>query len=179
MSSDTSSESNLRSLFETALREYEKQAGTNLLDNHLTIKLQSCNSADAVSAILQEHAQAFHMFRGDDGKAIKWLKRTVHVLHMLSTSNAFSEGVGLVRLKLSALNYIALQASFLTYFIQPFPPAKAIFAGIGILLAVCTILSFTRPRGPRLINVYYVQAIKDVSATSGNLPVLSDRLAIT
>ncbi|SRR6266404_3880988 len=105
MSSDTSSESNLRSLFETALREYEKQAGTNLLDNHLTIKLQSCNSADAVSAILQEHAQAFHMFRGDDGKAIKWLKRTVHVLHMLSTSNAFSEGVGLVRLKLSALNY--------------------------------------------------------------------------
>jgi Cu+-exporting ATPase len=33
MSSDPSSEPNLRPLFETALREYEKQAGANLLDN--------------------------------------------------------------------------------------------------------------------------------------------------
>lgn len=112
MSIDTSSESNLRSLFETALREYETQAGTNLLDNQLTIKLQSCDSADDINAVLQEQAQGFLKFRGDDGKLIKWLKRTVHVLHTLSTSSVLSEGVGL-----------------------PFPPAKAIFAGIGILLA--------------------------------------------
>ena len=65
-----SSESNLRSLFETALREYEKQAGTNLLDNRIIINLQSCESAEAISAVLQEQAQAFHKFRGDDGKLI-------------------------------------------------------------------------------------------------------------
>jgi len=106
MSSDPTSESNLRSLFETALREYEKQAGTNLLDtgNSLIIKLQNCDSTDNINAVLQEQAQAFRRFRGDNGKLNKWLKRTVHVLHMLSTSNALSEGVGLVRLKLQALN---------------------------------------------------------------------------
>ncbi|KAF8259081.1 hypothetical protein EI94DRAFT_1790681 [Lactarius quietus] len=109
MSSDP--ESNLRSLFETALKEYEKQAGMNLVDNRLIIRLQSCDSADAISAVLQEQAQAFHKFRGGDGKLISWLKRTVHVLYTLSTSSALGAGVGL-----------------------PFPPANAIFAGIGILL---------------------------------------------
>ncbi|KAH9010235.1 hypothetical protein EDB84DRAFT_1544401 [Lactarius hengduanensis] len=114
MSLDPLSESNirLRSLFETALKEYEKKAGTILLDNPLTIKLQNCNSAEAINDVLQEQAQAFQKFRGNDGKFAKWLKRTVHVLHTLSTSSVLGEGVGL-----------------------PFPPAKAIFAGIGILLA--------------------------------------------
>jgi len=96
MSSDPTSESNLRSLFETALREYEKQAETNLLDNSLTIKLQNCDSADAISTVLQEQAQAFRRFRGDNGKLNKWLKRTVHVLHTLSTSSVLGEGIGLV-----------------------------------------------------------------------------------
>ncbi|KAH8994000.1 hypothetical protein EDB92DRAFT_1852164 [Lactarius akahatsu] len=114
MSLDPLSESNirLRSLFETALKEYEKKAGTILLDNPLTIKLQNCNSAEAINDVLQEQVQAFQKFRGNDGKFAKWLKRTVHVLHTLSTSSVLGEGVGL-----------------------PFPPAKAIFAGIGILLA--------------------------------------------
>ncbi|KAH9083702.1 hypothetical protein EDB83DRAFT_38370 [Lactarius deliciosus] len=114
MSLDPLSESNirLRSLFETALKEYEKKAGTILLDNPLTIKLQNCNSAEAINDVLQEQAEAFHEFRGNDEKFAKWLKRTVHVLHTLSTSSVLGEGVGL-----------------------PFPPTKAIFAGIGILLA--------------------------------------------
>ena len=92
-----SSESNIRSLFETALREYEKQAGTNLLDNRLIIKLQSCHSTDTITTVLQEQAQAFNKFRGGDGKLTRWLKRTVHVLHTLSTSSALGAGVGLVR----------------------------------------------------------------------------------
>ncbi|KAH9083693.1 hypothetical protein EDB83DRAFT_2330627, partial [Lactarius deliciosus] len=134
MSLDTFSESNLRSLLETALTEYEKKTGTKLLDNTLTIKLQGCNSANAISDVLQEQAQAFHEFRGNDGKVIQWLKRTVHVLHTLSTSSALGEGVGL-----------------------PFPPAKAIFTGIGILLAVCIVLCAD--------DVRCVQTIKDVSAS--------------
>ena len=140
MSSDPVSESNLRSLFETALKEYEKQAGTNLLDNRLIIQLQSCHSADAVSAILQEQAQAFHTFRGGDGKLISWLKRTVYVLYTLSTSNVLAAGVGMVRFKLFELP-VTLQHKLLTFLIriQPFPPANAIFAGIGILLAVCIV----------------------------------------
>ena len=94
------SESNLQSFFETALKEYEKQAGTNLLDNRIIINLQSCESAEAINAILREQAQAFHKFRGNDGKLTRWLKRTVHVLHTLSTCSVLGAGVGLVRYKL-------------------------------------------------------------------------------
>jgi len=85
---DPTSEYSLRSLFETALREYEKQAGTNLLNDSLTIKLQNCDSTDAISAVLQEQAQAFRRFRGDDGKLNKLLKQTVHAV--LNTSSALA-----------------------------------------------------------------------------------------
>jgi hypothetical protein len=88
----------LRSLFETARNEYEKQAGSNLVEHQLTVRLRGCDSADSVLAVLQEQAEAFHKFRGHDGKVIKWLKRTVHVLHTLSTSGVLGEGIGLVRL---------------------------------------------------------------------------------
>ena len=97
MSMDPSSESNLRSLFEIALGEYEKQAGINLLNDRLIVKLQSCDSADAINAILQDQAQAFQTFRGDDRKLGRWLKRTVHALHMLSTSGVLGAAFGLVR----------------------------------------------------------------------------------
>ena len=105
MSSDPSPESNLRSLFETALTEYEKQEKTSLRDNPLIIKLQSCDSADAINAILQEQAQAFHTFRGDDGKLNKCLKRTVHVLHELSTSSTLGAAIGLVRCRLFRITF--------------------------------------------------------------------------
>ena len=76
-----------------------------MLDNRLIIQLQSCDSADDINAVLQEQAQAFHKFRGDDGKLIRWLKRTVHVLYTLSTSSALGAAVGLVRWKLLTLPY--------------------------------------------------------------------------
>jgi hypothetical protein len=104
MSSDVSSESNLRYLFETALTEYKKHAGTDILDHRLIIELQNCDSADAINAVLQEQAQVFHGFRGDDGKLIRWLKRTVHVLYTLSTSSALGSAAGLVCWKLPTLN---------------------------------------------------------------------------
>ncbi|KAI0292988.1 hypothetical protein B0F90DRAFT_1670986 [Multifurca ochricompacta] len=110
MSSTTSSD--LQSLFQTALSEYQIKAGTNIIDHPLTTKLKTCSSADSILALLQQEAQAFRKFRGDDGKLIKFLKGTVHALYTLSTSGILGEGIGL-----------------------PFPPAKAIFAGIGVLLA--------------------------------------------
>jgi hypothetical protein len=51
---------------------------------------------------------------------------------------------------------------FLMLFFKPFPPANAIFAGIGILLAVC-IDTFSHRLGP--YDVHCFQAIKDVSAS--------------
>jgi hypothetical protein len=44
--------------------------------------------------------------------------------------------------------------------LQPFPPARAIFAGIGILLGVCVLIGFTQASP---CDIYFFhQAIKDV-----------------
>ncbi|KAF8266573.1 hypothetical protein EI94DRAFT_1701648 [Lactarius quietus] len=102
----------LQELFENALKEYEGRAGTKLLEHEVSIKLRSCDSANSVIEVLQTEAQKFHKFRRDDGKVMKWLKRTVYVLHALSTSELVGQSVRV-----------------------PFPPAQAIFAGIGVLLS--------------------------------------------
>jgi hypothetical protein len=88
----------LKSLFEAALEEFEKRAGTNLLQHQVIDKLVNCQSADSVIDVLQQEAQAFRDFRGDDGRLMTWLKRTVNVLYVLSTSSVLGEGIGLVRL---------------------------------------------------------------------------------
>jgi len=99
-------------LFEIALQNYEKQTGMKLVEHPLAKQLEICNSVGRITAILQETAQPLREFRGDSGKLMKSLQATVHVLYTVSTSTALGEGIGL-----------------------PFPPAKAIFAGIAILLA--------------------------------------------
>lgn len=86
-----------QSIFDAALREYETRVGINLVGHPLSVKLERCNCVDSVAAVLEEQASAFREFRGDDGKVMKWLKRAVHVLHALSTSGVFGEGIGLVR----------------------------------------------------------------------------------
>ncbi|SRR6266702_1294436 len=87
---------NIQELFESALKEYEGRTGTKLLEHELATRLSSCNSADSIVGILQAQAQKFQKFRGDDGKVMKWIKRTVHVLHTLSSSGALGQGTGLV-----------------------------------------------------------------------------------
>ena len=94
MSIDPSPE--LKSLFETALNEFEKRAGSNLVQHQIIDRLVNCESADSVIDVLQEQAQAFRNFRGDDGKLMTWLKRTVNALYTLSTSGVLGEGIGLV-----------------------------------------------------------------------------------
>jgi hypothetical protein len=124
----------LKSLFETALNEFEKRAGTNLAQHQVISKLVNCESADSVIDVIQEQAQAFRNFRGDGGKLTTWLKRTVNVLYNLSVSEMLCEGASLVCVY-SFLRHALCNISFL----QPFPPAKALFAGIAVLLGVCTL----------------------------------------
>jgi hypothetical protein len=86
----------LKSLFETALNEFERRTGTNLVQHQIIDKLVTCDSANSVIDVLQQQAQAFRNFRGDDGKLMEWLKRTVNVLYTLSTSAVLGEGVSSV-----------------------------------------------------------------------------------
>ncbi|KAH8987317.1 hypothetical protein EDB92DRAFT_1142390 [Lactarius akahatsu] len=104
------SSSQFKSILDGALTEYKKKTGNDLLDNWLAKELQSCDSAEAVLDIIQSHAEAFDKFRNGDNKLMKWIRSSVHVLYTISST--LGEGVG-----------IAL------------PPAKAVFVGIGVLLA--------------------------------------------
>ncbi|KAH9003811.1 hypothetical protein EDB86DRAFT_2279455 [Lactarius hatsudake] len=105
------SSSQFKSILDGALTEYKKITGNDLLDNWLAKELQSCDSAEAILDIIQSHAEAFDKFRNGDNKLMKWVRSSVHVLYTISST--LGEGVG-----------IAL------------PPAKAVFVGIGVLLAV-------------------------------------------
>ncbi|KAH9966535.1 hypothetical protein BC827DRAFT_1381797, partial [Russula dissimulans] len=96
----------LRSLFEAALNEFEKRAGTNLIQHQIFNKLIACQSIESVVDILQEQTEALRTSQGDNNTLMKSIKRIVHILHSLSTNHMVA-----------------------------FPPEKAVFAAIGILLS--------------------------------------------
>ena len=97
--SDASSSSSFRSIFDAALQDYTNQTGTRLDEHPFAAQFETCRSVESISSILQQHAQAFREFRGEDGKIMKSLKSTVNVLYTFSVSAVLGEGIGLVRLK--------------------------------------------------------------------------------
>jgi hypothetical protein len=99
--SQPSSSSSFQDLFNAALQDYENQTGTKLVEHPFARQLQACDSVDSINAMLQERAQIFRRFRGDDGKIMKSLKSSVDVLYTLSISTVLGEGIGLVHPKLS------------------------------------------------------------------------------
>lgn len=53
----------------------------NLLQRQIIDKLVNCQSANSFLDVLQEQAQAFRNFLGDDSKLMTCFKRTVNVLY--------------------------------------------------------------------------------------------------
>jgi len=97
--SDAFSSSSFQSLFDAALQDYTNQTGTRLDEHPFATQFETCDSVESISSILQQHAQAFREFRGEDGKIMKSLKCTVHILYTLSITAVLGEGIGLVRIK--------------------------------------------------------------------------------
>ncbi|KAI9432760.1 hypothetical protein H4582DRAFT_1091100 [Lactarius indigo] len=116
-------------IFEAALKAYNNQTKKDIASHPLATQLQSCDSPSAILAILRAQVQAFDRSQGADERLTKWLDPTVNVLFAFSAT--LGEGVGLA-----------------------FPPAKAIFTGIGVLL----------------------QAVKDVRASQNSLADLFSRM---
>ena len=133
-SSPNASFSRFQDLFNVALREYSQKTGKDIATDPLTARLLPCDSSDAVLEILQEQAHAFNQFRNGDWKVqiMRRLEPTVDILLGLSTSGVFGEGIGLVRLTKSTYPFESSSST-----LQRIPAAKAIFAGVGLLLAVC------------------------------------------
>jgi len=134
---DQSGSARFQELFESALRAYEKKTGITLSRHPLAVKLQSCDSVEGVTALLQDQAKNFHK----SDKIIKPMETIVSILTPLSFAASLPDTLGLVRKD-------ALMSCFtsLTVFIQSFPPAKAIQACLSVLLDVRASLFFSSKR---------------------------------
>src|SRR5712675_3246773 len=115
----------LRLLFEAALNEFESRAGTNLVQHQVFNKLVACQSIESVLDILQEQIKPLRTSQGDDSILIKSIKRTVHVLHSLSTNQMVVRGVSLV---CGYLCSSGIPRNDHYTFLKAFPPANAVFA---------------------------------------------------
>ena len=79
----STSSSNFKSILDTALSEYKKKTGKELLDHPLATEVQQCDSVDAIKAIFQRQAEAFQQFRDGDRRLMKWINPVVDVLHKI------------------------------------------------------------------------------------------------
>ena len=125
----SSSSKNFQSIFNAALRDYQKRTKTDLLAHPLASQLQTCDSLSSILAVLHGQVDDLDQAQKKDERLTKWLNPTVNVL--LAFSGTLGEGVSLVSLKvIPCWNYAV------TVTTQVFSPAKVIFAGAGVLLQV-------------------------------------------
>jgi hypothetical protein len=92
----SSSSSNFQSIFNAALKEYERKTKNDLLAHPLAAQLQNCYSTTAIISVLHNQVQQFDHRRSSDERLTKWLNPTVNVLFAFSAT--LGEGVGLVNL---------------------------------------------------------------------------------
>jgi len=91
-----SESAHFHALFEHALQAYEKMTGVSLTQHPLAIKLQSCDTVDSITGLLQDQAQAFSHLQGSH-RIMKSLKTTVSILSKLSSADSRADAIGLVR----------------------------------------------------------------------------------
>ena len=127
--STSTSNSNFASIFNAALNSYKLKTKKDLTSHPLLPRLQSCDSPEAILTVLREQISAFNQSQNGDNRLTKWVSPTVNVLYAFSA--IVGQGVGLVCIGI----FVVENFHFNAYF-QAFPPANAIFAGIGVLLLV-------------------------------------------
>ena len=112
-----------------ALADYAKLTGIDLTKNPFSEKIKHSNSPEAILELLQDRENAFKEYREGNRRLISCLTPAVTILHAFS--GILGEAVSLV----SGVTYHPLNP--LTWTRQvPFPPAKAVFTSIDVLLAV-------------------------------------------
>ena len=92
--SPSTSRSNLHAIFNAALRTYKKKTGKDITSHPLATELQSCDSPDAILAVLRRQIPTPDQSQNGEETFEKYLIPTVNVLYTLS--DTLGEGVGLV-----------------------------------------------------------------------------------
>ena len=100
-SGSSASDSRFQTIFQAALKSYQKQTKTDLFAHPLVSQLQSCDSTTSILALLQNQVREFDKAHSGDERLTKWLDPTVNVLCAFSA--AVFGGVGLVSLYTYAL----------------------------------------------------------------------------
>jgi soluble cytochrome b562 len=111
--STTSSTSNIQ-LITDALLDYAKVTGIDLSKNPFAAAIERANSPGAILELLQEREKEFKDYREGNRRLISCLRPAVN------TIQAFSGVLG------TAVSLV------------PFPPAKALFVGIDVLLSAAS-----------------------------------------
>jgi len=122
-----SSISNIQ-LITNALTDYTKITGIDLSKNPFATALEQSSSPEAILQLIQEREKAFKEYRDGNRQLIRCLRPAVSVIQ------AFSGILG------EAVSLVSHEDDLITLLNRPrqvpFPPAKALFVGIDVLLAV-------------------------------------------
>jgi len=96
---DQSVSSRFRTLFESALEDYEIKTKISLEKHPLAQKLENCHSVESITTLLQDQARTFEETRGRD-RITKSIRSTVSFLFKLSATGGLGDDLGLVRQKM-------------------------------------------------------------------------------
>ena len=129
MSTASSTQSNFASIFNAALQSYKRKTKMDLTSHPLLPTLQSCDSPDAILTVLRDQVLQSNPSQNGNDRLTKWVAPTVNVLYAFSAT--VGQGVGLVCIGIFCHGESPFNINY-----QAFPPANAIFAGIGVLLLV-------------------------------------------
>jgi hypothetical protein len=131
--------SSFQLIIDEALDTYKSRTKKDLRDHPLADQLQTFDSPSAILAVLQQQAEQTEQSRSTDGRWTKWLAPTVKVLHFFVKVLGAAGGPVCLRICTS------LEICSLIFMWQVLPSSNLVFAGIGELLSVCTLIDFARP----------------------------------
>ena len=94
--SASTSQSRFVSIFNAALETYKRKTKNDLASHPLLPSLQSCDSPEAILAVLREHIPVFSQSQNGDNGLTKWVAPTVNVLYAFSVT--IGGGIGLVNI---------------------------------------------------------------------------------
>ena len=124
-----------RARFESALQTYRQTTGLTLAEHPLAVQLQSCQSVESITTIFTHEVRASSDLLAGSDRIITSMKCTISMLFTLSATTPFGDASDLVR-KGELMASLDIPDGSL----QPYPPAKAILAGLAILFSVCIVL---------------------------------------
>jgi hypothetical protein len=108
-STEISPRANYQSIFDTALRAYNKKTGKDLFSNPLCRRFEACGSPDDIITILRQQIPGFDQSAGGssgDSRLTRWLDPTVKVI------NAFSTTIGGIVALVSLPQYVVTLSGF-------------------------------------------------------------------